>query len=36
MQGPIRHSTHILETESSRFFNICVPNDWNVDKPDHD
>jgi tetratricopeptide (TPR) repeat protein len=36
MQKPIRHSTHILETESSKFFNNCIPNDWYVDKPNHD
>lgn len=36
MNKPNRHNNHILETESSKFFNNQVPNEWYVDKPDHD
>ncbi|GAB3533092.1 hypothetical protein GCM10027443_17880 [Pontibacter brevis] len=36
METPNRHNNHILETESSKFFNSQVPNDWYVDKPEHD
>lgn len=36
MNKPNRHNTHILETESSKFFNNCIPNDWYIDKPNHD
>ena len=33
---PERPNNHILETESSKFFQNQVPNDWYIDKPDHD
>ena len=36
MDKPNRHNNHILETESSKFFNFQVPNEWYVDKPEHD
>ncbi|MDP8202575.1 MAG: tetratricopeptide repeat protein [Candidatus Tenebribacter burtonii] len=36
MNKPIRHNNHILETESTKFFNNHVPNEWFVDKPEHD
>lgn len=36
MDKPNRHNSHILETESSKYFNNCIPNEWFIDKPDHD
>ncbi|WP_218599403.1 DUF4365 domain-containing protein [Polaribacter sp. NJDZ03] len=36
MNKPNRHNNHILETESNKFFNFKVPNEWYVDKPEHD
>lgn len=36
MDKPNRHNNHILETESNKFFNIQVPNEWFIDKPEHD
>lgn len=36
MDKPHRHNNHILETESSKFFNFQVPNEWYIDKPEHD
>lgn len=36
MNKPQRHNNHILETESSKFFNFHVPNEWYIDKPEHD
>lgn len=36
MDKPIRHNSHILETESNKFFNFQVPNEWYIDKPEHD
>lgn len=36
MDKPIRHNNHILETESNKFFNFQVPNEWYIDKPEHD
>ncbi len=36
MPKPIRHNNHILETESNKFFNNQVPNEWIIDKPEHD
>lgn len=36
MDKPNRHNNHILETESNKFFNFQVPNEWYVDKPEHD
>lgn len=36
MSLPNRHNTHVLETESNKFFNNCIPNEWFVDKPEHD
>lgn len=36
MNKPIRPAAHILETESSKFFSNQVPDEWFVDKPDHD
>mgnify|MGYP005811504655 CR=1 FL=1 len=36
MNKPNRHRNHILETESNKFFSFQVPNEWYIDKPDHD
>jgi len=36
LDKPNRHNNHILETESSKFFNFHVPNEWYIDKPEHD
>lgn len=36
MDKPNRHNNHILETESNKFFNFKVPNEWYIDKPEHD
>lgn len=36
LDKPNRHNNHILETESNKFFNNHVPNEWFIDKPDHD
>lgn len=36
LNKPQRHNNHILETESSKFFNFHVPNEWYIDKPEHD
>lgn len=36
MDKPNRHNNHILETESSKFFIFQVPNEWYIDKPEHD
>lgn len=36
MDKPNRHNNHILETESNKFFNFQVPNEWYIDKPEHD
>lgn len=36
MDKPNRHNNHILETESNKFFNAQVPNEWFIDKPEHD
>lgn len=36
MPKPIRHNNHILETESNKFFQYQVPNEWIIDKPEHD
>lgn len=36
LDKPNRHNNHILETESNKFFNFQVPNEWYVDKPEHD
>jgi tetratricopeptide (TPR) repeat protein len=36
LNKPQRHNNHILETESSKFFNFQVPNEWYIDKPGHD
>jgi len=36
LDKPNRHKNHILETESSKFFNSQVPHEWYTDKPDHD
>jgi tetratricopeptide (TPR) repeat protein len=36
LDKPNRHNNHILETESSKFFNLQVPNEWFIDKPEHD
>lgn len=36
MGKPIRHNNHILETESNKFVNNHIPNEWVIDKPDHD
>jgi tetratricopeptide (TPR) repeat protein len=36
LDKPNRHNNHILETESSKFFNFQVPNEWYIDKPEHD
>lgn len=36
MSKPNRHNSHILETESNKFFVGQVPNEWFVDKPEHD
>jgi tetratricopeptide (TPR) repeat protein len=33
---PERPNNHILETESSKFFQDQIPNEWYIDKPDHD
>ncbi|GBF21897.1 MULTISPECIES: DUF4365 domain-containing protein [Arenibacter] len=33
---PNRHETHILETESNKYFANCIPNEWYIDKPEHD
>jgi tetratricopeptide (TPR) repeat protein len=36
MPKPVRHDSHILETESNKFFINQIPNEWIVDKPEHD
>lgn len=36
MSKPNRHKNHILETESNKFYNNYLPNEWFADKPDHD
>lgn len=36
MDKPHRHNTHILETESSKFFTLHIPDEWYFDKPEHD
>ena len=36
MPKPIRHNNHILETESNKFFNRHIPDEWIIDKPEHD
>lgn len=36
MRKPIRHNNHILETESNKFVSNQIPNEWVIDKPDHD
>ncbi|MCZ4696437.1 DUF4365 domain-containing protein [Ancylomarina euxinus] len=36
MDKPNRHNNHILETESNKYFNFQVPNEWYTDKPEHD
>jgi len=36
LNKPKRHNNHILETESSKFFNFQVPSEWYIDKPEHD
>ncbi|MCT4320154.1 tetratricopeptide repeat protein [Elizabethkingia anophelis] len=36
MKKPNRHKNHILETESNKFFNNCLSNEWFADKPEHD
>lgn len=36
MDKPNRHNNHILETESNKFFRNQVPNEWIIDKPEHD
>ncbi len=36
MSKPNRHNTHILETKSNKYFNNCIPDEWFIDKPDHD
>ncbi len=36
MPKPIRHNNHVLETESNKFFSNQVPNEWIIDKPEHD
>ena len=36
MSKPIRHNNHILENESNKFFSNQVPNEWIIDKPEHD
>ncbi|KFC18624.1 MULTISPECIES: tetratricopeptide repeat protein [Epilithonimonas] len=36
MSKPNRHRNHILETESNKFYNNYLPNEWFADKPDHD
>ena len=36
MSLPNRHSTHVLETESNKYFENCFPNEWFIDKPGHD
>jgi len=36
LNKPNRHRNHILETESNKFFSFQVPNEWYIDKPDHD
>lgn len=36
LHKPNRHNNHILETESNKFFSFQVPNEWYIDKPEHD
>ena len=36
MHKPNRHNNHILETESNKFYNNHVPNEWFSDKPEND
>lgn len=36
MPKPIRHNNHILETESNKYFNNQISNEWVIDKPTHD
>lgn len=36
MDKPKRHNNHILETASSKFFQSQIPDEWFIDKPDHD
>lgn len=36
MGKPIRHNNHILETESNKFVNNQIPDEWIIDKPEHD
>lgn len=36
MNNPIRHKNHILETESNKFFENCLSNEWYAEKPGYD
>lgn len=36
MNKPVRHKNHILETESNKFFENCLSNEWYAEKPSHD
>lgn len=36
MNKPNRHSNHILETKSNKFFSNQIPDEWFLDKPEHD
>ena len=36
MNNPIRHKTHILETESNKFFENSLSNEWYAEKPNYD
>jgi len=36
MNKPIRHKNHILETESNKFFENCLSNEWYAEKPSYD
>lgn len=36
MDKPTRHKNHVLETESRKFYENQVPNEWFSDKPEHD
>ena len=36
MNKPNRHPNHILETKSNKFFSNQIPDEWFLDKPEHD
>ncbi|EJL65241.1 tetratricopeptide repeat protein [Flavobacterium sp. CF136] len=36
MDKPSRHFTHVLENRSNKFLNAQLPEEWFLDKPDHD